>query len=86
MVTFGIHKDMLFIHIEVVNLRTNIEIDDRLMKAAMRDSRASTKKDTVEAALRLLTATHNQGSIRRLRGKVRWHGNLEVSRRDRVRG
>jgi len=70
----------------VVTLRTNIEIDDRLMKAAMRHSRASTKKDVVEAGLRLLIETHNQGSIRRLRGKVRWHGNLGVSRRGRVRG
>ena len=69
-----------------VALRTNIEIDDRLMKAAMRHSRASTKKDTVEAALRLLIETYSQGTIRRLRGEVRWHGNLEVSRRGRVRG
>lgn len=84
--TFAIHKSVLFIHIEVAIVRTNIEIDDRLMKAAMRHSRASTKKDTVEAALRLLIETHNQGSIRRLRGKVHWNGNLDISRRGRVRG
>lgn len=84
--TFAIHKSVLFIHIEAAIVRTNIEIDDRLMKAAMRYSHASTKKDTVEAALRLLIETHNQGSIRRLRGKVRWNGNLDISRRGRGRG
>jgi Arc/MetJ family transcription regulator len=66
-------------------LRTNIDIDDHLMKQAMRHSGLSTKKAAVEAALRLLIETHNQGSIRRLRGKVRWNGDLTVSRRGRVR-
>ena len=67
-------------------MRTNIEIDDRLMKQAMQLSGLSTKRGAVEAALRLLIQTYNQGSIRRLRGKVRWNGDLAVSRRGRVRG
>lgn len=66
-------------------MRTNIEIDDRLMRQAMRYSGARTKKATVEAGLRLLAETHAQGSIRRLRGKVRWEGDLDQSRRARVR-
>ena len=66
-------------------MRTNIDIDDHLMKQAMRHSGISTKKGAVEAALRLLIETHNQGSIRRFRGKVRWNGDLAVSRRERVR-
>jgi Arc/MetJ family transcription regulator len=65
-------------------MRTNIDIDDRLMREAMRSSGASTKRATVEAALRLLIDTHAQSGIRRLRGKVRWSGNLEESRRGRV--
>jgi Arc/MetJ family transcription regulator len=60
-------------------MRTNIDIDDRLMSQAMRISGARTKKDTVEAALRLLAEIHDQGRIRSLRGKVRWEGNLEQS-------
>jgi Arc/MetJ family transcription regulator len=61
-------------------LRTNIDIDDRLMSQAMRRSGARTKKAAVEAGLRLLAQTHAQGSIRRLRGKIQWTGNLEQSR------
>lgn len=67
-------------------MRTNIDVDDRLMKQAMRHSGMSTKKGTVEAALRLLIETHAQGSIRRLRGKVYWKGDLASSRRGHVRG
>jgi Arc/MetJ family transcription regulator len=66
-------------------MRTNIEINDRLMRQAMRSSGARTKKATVEAGLRLLVETHEQGHIRRLRGKVRWEGDLVQSRLGRVR-
>jgi Arc/MetJ family transcription regulator len=64
-------------------MRTNIEIDDRLMRQAMKASGARTKKATVEAALRLLADTYGQGSIRRLRGKIHWEGNLDESRTSR---
>lgn len=64
-------------------MRTNIEIDDELMRQAMRSSGARTKKAVVEEALRLLIQTRAQGAIRRLRGKVEWVGNLEESRRGR---
>jgi Arc/MetJ family transcription regulator len=63
-------------------MRTNIEIDDRLMRAAMRSSGRRTKRATVEEALLLLVRTKAQTGIRRLRGKIRWEGNLEESRRD----
>ena len=65
-------------------MRTNIEIDDRLMRDAMRSSGARTKRAAVEQALRLLIRTRAQKSIRRLRGKVAWKGNLEESRQGRV--
>jgi Arc/MetJ family transcription regulator len=65
-------------------VRTNIEIDDRLMRQAMRRSGARTKKAAVEAGLRLLAETHAQVSIRQLRGKVRWEGDLDQSRLGRV--
>ena len=41
-------------------MRTNIEIDDKLMAQAMKSSGASTKKAVVEEALRLLVRTHSQ--------------------------
>lgn len=63
--------------------RTNIEIDDRLMRQAMRTGRGRTKRAVVEAGLQLLVQTHAQAGIRRLRGKVRWEGDLAVSRQGR---
>jgi Arc/MetJ family transcription regulator len=57
-------------------MRTNIDIDDRLMRDAMRSSGARTKRAAVEAGLRLLADTHAQGAIRKLRGKVIWEGDL----------
>ena len=66
-------------------MRTNIELDDALVERAMRSSGARTKRAVVEAALQLLVKTHAQTSIRNLRGKVVWEGNLNESRRGRVR-
>lgn len=66
-------------------MRTNIDIDDALMREAMRASGAATKKDAVEAGLRLLVQTFSQGGIRKLQGKVRWDGNLNESRLGRIR-
>lgn len=65
-------------------MRTNIEIDDRLMREAMRASGQRTKRSVVETALRLLVQTASQAGIRRLRGKVDWQGDLDVSRADRI--
>jgi Arc/MetJ family transcription regulator len=66
-------------------MRIHVDIDDRLMRRAMRCSGAPTKKAAVGAGLRLLAQTHAQGSIRRLRGKVRWEGDLNQSRLGRAR-
>jgi Arc/MetJ family transcription regulator len=65
-------------------MRTNIDIDDRLMREAMRSSGARTKRAAVEEGLRLLIATRAQKGIRRLRGKVTWEGNLDGSRLGRA--
>jgi Arc/MetJ family transcription regulator len=67
-------------------MQTSIEIDDQLMREAMRCSGARTKKAAVEAGLRLLAETYAQGSIRKLRGKVNWEGDLEQSRSSRASG
>jgi len=61
-------------------MRTNIEIDDRLMREAMRSSGKRTKRAAVEAGLRLLVQTQAQTKIRRLRGKIQWQGSLDASR------
>lgn len=63
-------------------MRTNIVIDDRLMERAMRASKARTKREAVEAALKLMVALKQQERIRRLRGKLKWEGDLDAMRRD----
>jgi Arc/MetJ family transcription regulator len=65
-------------------MRTNIDIDDRLMRQAIRSSGAATKRAVVEEGLRLLIATRGQRTIRRLRGRMAWEGDLERSRRGRA--
>ena len=55
-------------------MRTNIEIDDDLMRAAMAATGASTKKAVIEEALRLFVAIKGQAAIRDLRGKIVWRG------------
>ena len=51
-------------------MRTNIEIDDKLMKQAMKAAGVTTKKAAVEEALRRMVQLQRQGGIRKLRGKV----------------
>ena len=64
-------------------MRTNIEIDDRLMAAAQKASGHATKKQTVEEALRLMIRLRRQQDVRAAFGKFRWRGNLDRSRTGR---
>jgi len=64
-------------------VRTNIEIDDRLMAAAQKASGHATKKQTVEEALRLMIRLRRQQDVRAAFGKFRWRGNLGRSRMGR---
>lgn len=63
-------------------MRTNVVIDDTLMKNALSLSGLRTKRETVEAGLRLLVQIRQQEQIRQARGKLKWEGNLDVSRTD----
>ena len=54
------------------------------MKEAMRSANTRTKRETVEAGLRTLIRLKRQEGIRRLRGKIRWEGNLDELRRGRT--
>ena len=64
-------------------MRTNIEIDDKLMKQAMKATGATTKRAAVEASLHLAVRLKAQEGIRTLRGKVKWEGNLNEMRQGR---
>jgi Arc/MetJ family transcription regulator len=63
-------------------MRTNIDIDDQLLADAQSLSGSSTKKQTVERALKLMVELGRQAEVRRLRGKLSWEGDLEEMRRD----
>lgn len=65
-------------------MRTNIEIDDEVMREAQRLTGARTKRETVDLALRELVARQRRIGILDLRGRVRWEGDLDESRRGRT--
>ncbi|MBV9930589.1 MAG: type II toxin-antitoxin system VapB family antitoxin [Alphaproteobacteria bacterium] len=64
-------------------MRTNIEIDDELMHAALKATGASTKRAAVEQALRTVVRLGAQTKLRELRGAIAWEGDLDRMRRDR---
>ena len=64
-------------------MRTNIVIDDKLMRETLRATGLKTKREAVELGLQTLLRLQKQAQIRRLRGKVHWKGDLNVMRIDR---
>lgn len=64
-------------------MRTNIVIDDVLMEEALEITGLRTKREVVELGLRTLVRLRKQETIRSLRGKLKWKGDLDAMRRDR---
>jgi len=64
-------------------MRTNIVIDDKLMKDAIRATGAKTKREVVERGLKALVDLRRQEQARQLRGKITWEGNLDEMRTDK---
>jgi Arc/MetJ family transcription regulator len=63
-------------------MRTNIVIDDKLINEAMTLGKIKTKKEAVEAGLKLFVKIKRQEQLRSLRGKLKWEGDLEKMRLD----
>ncbi len=61
-------------------MRTNIEINDKLMKRALELSQIKTKKEVVEQALENFIKELQRKDMLNLRGKVEWDGNLDEMR------
>lgn len=61
--------------------RTNIELDDALVKRAMKVYQASTKRAVVELALRRLVETMERKELLKREG-AGWQGDLEAVRDD----
>lgn len=64
-------------------MRTNIVIDDKLMRETLRATGLKTKRDAVERGLQMLLRLSRQGEIRQLRGKLEWTGDLDEMRTDK---
>ncbi len=59
-------------------MRTNIDIDDDLMAKAMQAGPYNTKKDAVEAGLKLLARQAAYREILKWRGKLKWEGDESI--------
>jgi Arc/MetJ family transcription regulator len=64
-------------------MRTNIVIDDKLMKDTLRATGLKTKREAVELGLKTVLRLRQQEDLRRFRGKVNWQGDLDAMRTDR---
>jgi Arc/MetJ family transcription regulator len=63
-------------------MRTSIEIDDKLLREAMKSANLRSKRATIEEGLRVLVRHSKQvAAIRSLRGTVDWQGDLDAWRR-----
>lgn len=64
-------------------MRTNISIDDELMREALRATGLKTKREVVALGLQTLVRLSRQADVRKLRGKIAWQGDLNTMRTDR---
>ena len=67
---------------DIHTVRTNIDIDDKLMKAALKATGARTKREVVELGLSTLVRLRAQEKGRDLKGKITWEGDLDAMRTD----
>lgn len=64
-------------------MRTNIDIDDKLMNDVLKSTGLKTKKDAVELGLKTLIRLKKQESIKKFRGQLAWTGDLDDMRKTR---
>jgi len=64
-------------------MRTNVVLDDDLVRSALSLSGFKTKKKAIEEGLKLLIQLNRQKRVKSFRGKLRWAGNLNKVRTDK---
>ena len=64
--------------------RTNINLDDRLVRQGLRTFKCKSKRELVHLALTELLKEAKRKEILKLRGQVRWEADLEELRRSRL--
>ena len=63
-------------------MRTNIDIDDKLMAAALKAAGTTVKKEAITQALELMVQRKKQMGMLKLIGKIDWEGDIDAWRRD----
>jgi Arc/MetJ family transcription regulator len=64
-------------------MRTNIEINDKLMTNTLKATGLKTKREVVEMGLETLLRLKRQEKAKKLRGKLHWEGDLDAMRLDK---
>jgi len=64
-------------------MRTNIVIDDNLMRDILKVTGLKTKREAVDLGLRTLLNLRQQQEVRKYRGKLVWEGDLDEMRKDK---
>jgi len=64
-------------------MRTNVVLDDDLVKSALKLSGFKTKKKAIEEGLKLLVQLNCQKRVKNFRGELKWTGNLNKMRTDK---
>ena len=65
-------------------IRTNIELDEKLVEEGFKLTRLRTKKDLVNHALRELVTKKKRKRLLKLEGRVEWAGSLNQMRKSRT--
>jgi Arc/MetJ family transcription regulator len=77
-------KLIKYTHKQEADMRTNIVLDDKLVRRAQKLTGIKTKREVVHEALRTLILLKEQAEIRNLRGKLKWEGDLTEQRVSRL--
>ena len=63
-------------------MRTNIVIDEALIRETLKATGLKTKREAVDLALRTLLQHQQQMEVLKYRGRLRWDGDLDAMRTD----
>jgi len=77
-IKINVHITRLYTELNI--MRTNIDIDDKLMNDVLKATGLKTKKDVVELGLKTLIRLKKQGNIKKFRGQLKWSGDLNDMR------
>ncbi len=63
-------------------MRTNIDIDDKILAKVMKILGTRSKKETVDGAFHEIIRMNKQRRMLEMHGKIQWEGDLDAWRRD----